>query len=78
MDNVVEVKAALEGIQEKLSAKVSERDLQIKQFGQATEENAKAIKALSEDYANAHAELKGSVAGVADDVREVMANMESV
>jgi HK97 family phage major capsid protein len=78
MDNVVEVKAALEGIQEKLSAKVSERDLQIKQFGQATEENAKAIKQLSEEYAEAHAELKGSVAGVADDVREVMAKMESV
>jgi len=78
MENVTEVKSALEGIQEKLMGAVHERDEQIKQYGQATEENATQIKQLSEEYAAAHSEMKGKVDEVADDVREVMAKMESV
>lgn len=78
MENVTEVKSALEGIQQKLMSAVNERDEQIKSFGQATEENAAQIRRLSEEYAEAHAEMKGAVDGVADDVREVMAKMEAV
>jgi HK97 family phage major capsid protein len=78
MENVNEVKSALEGIQDKLMSAVGQRDQEIKQFGRATEENAAQIKRLSEDYAAAHAELKGAVSGVADEVREVMAKIEAV
>lgn len=78
MENVTEVKSALEGIQSKLMSAVAERDEQIKSYGQATEANAAKIDKLSEEYAEAHAELKGSVEGVSDDVREVMAKLESV
>lgn len=78
MENVTEVKSALEGIQEKLMSAVNERDEQIRAFGQATEENAAQIKQLSADYADAHGELKGAVDGISDDVREVMAKMEAV
>jgi len=77
MENVNEVKSALEGIQSKLSEKVAERDEQIKSMGQATEQNAAEIKRLSEEYAEAHAELKGSVDGVSEQVTEVMAKMEA-
>jgi HK97 family phage major capsid protein len=77
MENVTEVKAALEGIQQKLSASVAERDAQIKDFGQATEKNAAEIRRLSNEYSEAHAELKSAVGNVAQDVREVMAKMEA-
>jgi HK97 family phage major capsid protein len=77
MDNVMEVKAALEGIQEKLSARVAERDSQIKEFGQASEKNAAEIRRISKEYSDAHSELKGSVESVAQDVREMMAKMEA-
>jgi HK97 family phage major capsid protein len=77
MENVMEVKAALEGIQEKLSARVAERDSQIKEFGQATEKNAAEIRRLSNEYSEAHAEMKSAVGNVAQDVREVMAKMEA-
>lgn len=72
-----EIKAALEGIQSKLAAKVDERDAQIKQFGQATEENAKAISKLSAEYEEARKELKGAVDGVREQVDEVMAKMNA-
>lgn len=77
MENVVEIKSALEGIQEKLSARVAERDEQIKSYGAATEENAKEIKRLSQEYAAAHTELKSSVETVSSDLREIMAKMDA-
>lgn len=78
MENVNEVKSALEGIQSKLMSAVAERDQQIASAGQATSENAAKISRLSEEYAAAHAELKGAVDSVSDNVREIMGKMESV
>lgn len=77
-ETAAEIKTALEGIQTQLSEKVAERDEQIRTTGQATEENAKAISALSEEYKSAYDDLKGTVEGVSDSVREITAKMESV
>jgi HK97 family phage major capsid protein len=78
MADVDQVKAVLEGIQSKLMNAVSERDSQIREFGQANERNAAEISRLSKEYAQAQADMKASVDAVADDVRQVMAKMEAV
>ncbi|MCA1807561.1 MAG: hypothetical protein LC687_06920, partial [Actinobacteria bacterium] len=75
---VVEVKAALEGISSKLMAAVAERDEQIKEFGQATEDNGAKVSKLSEEYKAAHDELRGKVDEVSSDVSELVAKMQSV
>jgi HK97 family phage major capsid protein len=78
MADVDQVKSVLESIQTKLMGAVSERDAQIREFGQANEKNAAEISRLSKQYADVQAEMKASVDSVADDVRQVMAKMEAV
>jgi HK97 family phage major capsid protein len=78
MAEVDQVKSVLESIQLKLMHAVSERDTQIREFGQANEKNAAEIARLSKEYSEAHAEVKSAVNSVADDVRQVMAKMEAV
>lgn len=78
MEQVTEIKSALESISSQLSAKVAERDEQIKSFGQATEANAKEIARLSKEYSDAHQELMGKVDGAVGDLHEIKAKMQSV
>ena len=77
METGTEIKTALEGIESKLSARVTERDEQIKNLGQASEKTAKEIAQLQKEYGDTQAELKGSVEAVRDDMKEIMAKMES-
>ena len=78
MAEVDQVKSVLESIQSKLMNAVSERDSQIREFGQANERNAAEISRLSKQYSEVQAEMKSAVNAVADDVRQVMAKMEAV
>jgi HK97 family phage major capsid protein len=77
MSEINEVKTALEGIQSKLMARVSERDEQIKSFGQASEQNAKAIRELSVQYEAVRKEMAEATEKVAGDVREILAKSRS-